>query len=415
MASPVTLLRNVALSGNATTGQTSTVAEPSLATLDQQVFFTGNWYASRSADNGATWTFIDPYSTLPPADNGFCCDQTVIAVPARHLTIWLLQYDELAGTNTLRVAAHRGPGLDNAGWVFWDLRPGDVDPAWANQWFDYNHAATSDGFLYVGSNVFTVGTDEFVRSVVFRFPLAGFDPDASLTYEYFETSENFSLRCTQGATNTMYIVSHNSFSQVRVFSWPENASQVTSTDVDVAAWDEGAYKSAGPDGRNWLSRCDGRITGAWVSRGEIGIMWSSNRLEPVRAVPFIRVVRLNETTLAVIDEPDIWSPSVAYAYPDAYPNESGEVGVTLYRGGGNVHTGHVVGFWDRDASAWRLRVTRNGTNGPTDHKWGDYVTCRRHSPQSHTWVASGVTLQGGGARGNVEPRYVHFGRRVDLT
>ena len=415
MASPVTLLRNVALSAEGTTGQTSTVAEPSLAALDQQVFFTGNWYASRSVDNGSTWDFIDPYSTLPPADNGFCCDQTVIAVPARNLTIWLLQYDELAGTNTLRIAAHRDPGLNNTGWVFWDSRPVDVDPAWANQWFDYNHAATSDGFLYVGSNVFAVGTDEFVRSVVFRFPLAAFEPDASLTYEYFETAENFSLRCTQGAARTMYIVSHNSFSQVRVFSWPDNAPQVTATDVDVAAWDEGDYKAAGPDGRNWLSRCDGRITGAWVARGELGFMWSSNRLAPSRPLPFIRVVRIDETNHTVIDEPDIWSASVAYAYPDAYPNGSGEVGVTMYRGGGNVHTGHVVGFWDRDASAWRLRVTRNGTNGPTDHKWGDYVTCRRHSPQHHTWVASGVTLQGGGARRNVEPRYVHFGRRVDLT
>ncbi|HYU80325.1 MAG TPA: hypothetical protein VEK56_15150 [Vicinamibacterales bacterium] len=415
MASPVVFLRNVALGHADTGGQTSTVGEPSLSTLNQQVFFTGNWYASKSANNANTWQFVDPYSTLPPVDGGFCCDQTVIGVPSSNLTIWLLQYVEQSSTNTLRLAAHRGPGLDNAGWVFWDLRPVDIDPGWANQWFDYNHASTSNGFLYVGSNIFEVGTNAWVRSVVFRFPLSGFDLGATLTYEYFETDENFSLRCAHGATDTMHIVSHNTLSQVRVYSWPESAPDVTAIDVDIAAWLEGHYNAAGPDGRNWLSRCDGRITGVWVSRGELGIMWSANRQPPQRPLPYIRVVRINESTNAVIDEPDIWSGSVAYAYPDACPNGNGEVGVTLFRGGGSSHPGHVVGFWDASASAWRLRVTRNGTNGPNDNKWGDYLTCRRHAPRQETWVAAGFTLQGGGARQNIEPRYVHFGRRVDVT
>ncbi len=74
-----------------------------------------------------------------------------------------------------------------------------------------------------------------------------------------------------------------------------------------------------------------------------------------------------------------------------------------------------MGFRDHAANAWRLRVTRNGTDGPSDNKWGDYLTCRRHSPQLHTWVAAGYTLQGGGARTNIEPRYVHFGRKADTT
>jgi len=415
MASAVVFFRNVALSDANTGGQTSTVGEPSLATLDKNVFFTGNWYASRSADGGVAWQPVDPFSALPPADGGFCCDQTVIGVPERNLMIWLLQYIEQNGTNTLRIAAHRGPGLETAGWVFWDLRPVDVDPNWANQWFDYNHAAISSGFLYVGSNVFEVGTDEWKRSVVFRLPLAGFDAGASLSFEYFESTENFSLRCAEGATTTMHIVSHNSLSQLRVFSWPENATQVTSTDVDITAWQEGSYSAPGPDGHNWLSRADSRITGVWVSRGEIGVMWTANRKPPGRPLPFVRVVRLNESTKAVINEPDIWNANFAYAYPDAYPNGNGDVGITTFRGGGTHHPGHVVGFQDQTSNAWRLRVTKNGTNGPTDNKWGDYLTCRRHSPILHTWVAAGYTLQGGGGRTSIEPRYVHFGRKADTT
>ncbi len=414
MPSPVVFFRNVALASEHTGGQTSTVGEPSVGTSDANIFLTGNWYASRSADNAASWVFVDPFTTLPPADDGFCCDQTVIFVPGRNLTIWLLQYIEANNTNTLRIAVNPGPGLNDQNWVFWDLRPVGVDPAWSGQWFDYNHAALSNGFLYVGSNVFTVGTDAWTRSVVFRIPLDVLVSGAALTFDYFESTENFSLRCAQGATDTMHLVSHNTLSQIRVFSWPESAADVTSEDVDVLPWVEDNYTAPGPDAKDWMTRCDGRITGVWVSRGRIGVMWSANRNPPDRPLPFVRVVVLDENTKAVLDEPDIWNASFAYAYPDAYPNSNGDVGLTVFRGGGTRFPGHVVGFLDDSTSVWRLRVSRNSNSGPNDGKWGDYLTCRRHSPRANTWVAAGFTLQGGGARSNIQPRYVHFGRRVDV-
>jgi hypothetical protein len=411
MASPVVFFRNVALGTPDTGGRTSTVGEPSLATSDLHVFFTGNWYASRSSDNGATWQPVDPFTTLPPPPGGFCCDQTSIFVPGRNLTIWLLQYSQAGNTNTLRIAANPGPGLNTANWRFWDLRPVDVDPNWSGEWFDYNHAALSNGFLYVGTNAFTVAEDTFTRSVVFRIPLDVLSSDGPLTFDYFESTDNFSLRCAQGATDTMYIVSHNDLSQIRVFSWPESGTQVTATDVDVSPWVAGNYSAPGPDGRNWMSRCDQRITGVWVAQGQIGVMWSANRRAPDRPMPYVRVVRLDEATKAVVAEPDIWNAQTAFAYPDAYPSGSGEVGICVFRGGGPNFPGHAVGFWESAAGAWRLRISRNGTDGPIDGKWGDYLTCRRHSPTTETWVAAGFTLQGGGERSNIQPRYVHFGRR----
>ncbi len=410
MASPVVFLRNVALADTATDGQTSTVGEPSVATSADQVFLTGNWYASKSLDNGGSWQFVDPYTLLPPADDGFCCDQTAIYVPGRDVTVWLLQYVVKGDTNTLRIAVKRGPTLGDDVWHFWDFRPVTTNPEWAGEWFDYNHAALSDNFLYVGSNVFTVADDRWTRSVVFRLPLEALAGGGDLTYEYFESTENFSLRCSQGAHDRMYIVSHNNLSQLRVFSWPESASGVTFDDVDVSAWLQGSYSAPGPDGRNWLGRCDSRITGAWIAQGRIGVMWSANARPPDRPRPFVRIVRIDEGTKQVVDEPDIWNSAFAYAYPDAYPNEGGEVGITVFRGGGTRHPGHVVGFRDDGANLWRLRVTRNGSDGPIDGKWGDYLTCRRHFPQAATWVAVGYTLQGGGARTDIEPRYVHFGR-----
>ena len=61
---------------------------------------------------------------------------------------------------------------------------------------------------------------------------------------------------------------------------------------------------------------------------------------------------MDTATRSLVEEPDIWNQSSAFAYPAACPNASGVVGVSLFFGGGSRHPSHVVGF--RDGSAWRL-------------------------------------------------------------
>ena len=108
--STLTLLRNIALPKSATSGQTSTVGEPSLANNGAQIYYSGNWYAARSLDDGASWAYVNPFTTFPSADGGFCCDQTLIYDPTRDITIWLLQYIRQNNTNTLRVVVKKGTG-----------------------------------------------------------------------------------------------------------------------------------------------------------------------------------------------------------------------------------------------------------------------------------------------------------------
>lgn len=405
------IFQNIGLSDAATGGQTSTVGEPSIANSGQQIFVTGNWYATRSVNNGTSWDFISPFNALPPVDDGFCCDQTVLYDYSRDLMFWLLQYVEKNGTNTLRVAVNRSGTLGNNEWYWWDFRPQGVNSQWQGEWFDYNHAALSNNYLYVATNVFR--GDNWTRSVVLRLPLDSLAAGGALNYNYFQSTNNFSLRCAQGARDVMHFGSHNSNSQIRVFSWSENDNRISQRDVNVSSWRAGDYSAQGPDGNDWLSRCDPRITGAWVAKGTIGFMWSANRMSNSRPFPYVRVVRLDENSKNIIDEPDIWNPNYAFAYPDACPNDRGIVGIALFRGGGNRHPGHVVGIWDDSANKWLLNGTRDGTNSPGDSKWGDYLACRRHSPDGLTWIASGFTLQGGTTRNEIEPRVVYFGLRQD--
>jgi hypothetical protein len=402
----INLLKNFALTDADTGGQTATVGEPTLANNDKEIFFAGNWYATKSIDAGATWTFVDPFTLFPSAGGGFCCDQVVVYDPGHDLLVWLLQYvRDQQGTNILRLAVKAGGTLSDDTWHWWDFSPGSTNAAWTAEWFDYPDLELGTNSLYMTTNSFE--GDEWKRSVVFRLPLQALADQGTLTYQYFTSTENFSLRCVRGAGTTMHFASHNSTSEIRIFSWPESDPAPSLHDVSISTWNAGQYSAPGPDGTNWLARCDDRITGAWLANGVIGLAWSANS-RGSRPFPYVPVVEISEAQMQAVADRDIWSPNYAYAYPNGCPDDDGRIGITLFRGGNQLNPSHVVGVFDDQTQQWELQATQNGTNGPSDSKWGDYLTCRRSAPDGKSWLASGYTLQGGGARNDVEARVVHF-------
>ena len=138
----------------------------------------------------------------------------------------------------MRLAINRDPNMANNQWLRWDFKPALVNPQWAGEWFDFNHAAVSNNFLYVATNTFRASDDRFTRCVVLRFPLAALASGGSLQY-FFQSTTNFSLRLTQGAGGVMYFASHNSLQQIRVFTWPEATNQISQFDINVSPWTAG--------------------------------------------------------------------------------------------------------------------------------------------------------------------------------
>lgn len=409
----VSIITNAPITDPTIRTQTSTVGEPSLGVSPSRIFFSGNWYAGESQDGGNSWSFVSPVSYLSPVptSGGFCCDQTVIYDSSTDSLIWILQYVRNHAENVLRIAVKRGnQGNVPNNWYWWDLTPSSVESSWQNEWFDYNHAALSENYLYVGTNVFSTTGAGWTRSVILRLPLHELSAGNNLSFDYFQSTENFSLRCVQGASSTMYFGSHNTTQELRVFAWPESSSTVSKHDVAVTAWNSSrpAYSSLCPDGTDWLRRCDSRITGGWTASGEISFMWTANknmRLE--RPHPHVRVVTIDAQNFNLLNEPDIWHTNHAYAYPDSSPNQEDQVGIALFRGGGSYNPSVVVGYYDRTNGQWVLKSAKQGTNGPISQKWGDYVTCRNHWDGT-SWVAAGFTLEGGQTRNDVTPRYIHF-------
>ena len=399
----VRLIQNLQLDDVTTSPLTSSVNEPTAAASGNNVFVTGNWFATRSTTGATDFAFVDPFTAFPSAAGGFCCDQIVLYDPSRDIWIWILQYIETGGSNIFRVAISRGSSFGSRYW--WDFSPTALNSAWTDMWFDYPDAALSANHLYITFNAFD-SADRWQRAFVFKLPLDTLRNASSLGYQWWSTTANGSLRLTQGAVNTMFFASHNGGTRLRVYSWPDGSGTIGSFDVNVSAYSAGPYSAPGPGGVEWLARTDSRITGAWLTGTRAGFMWTAGAGSG-RPFPYVKVAVVDTVTRSLTGEPDIWNTSSAFAYPAACPNAQGVVGVSLFFGGGTRHPSHVVGF--RDGEAWRLVITSSSTHGPSGGAWGDYLSCKRYQPQSSEWVASGYTLQGGMDRRNVAPQYVHFG------
>src|SRR5215203_2467461 len=202
----VRLIQNIGLGDEPTGLQTLSINEPTAAASGNNVFVTGNTFASRSTTGGANFAFVDPFTAFPSAAGGFCCDQIVLYDPSRDIWIWILQYIRSGGNNIFRVAISRGSSFGSC--HYWDFSPRALNSAWTDMWFDYPDAAISANHLYITFNAFN-SAGSFQRAFVFKLPLDTLRDATSLGYQWWSTTANGSLRLTQGAMTTMFFASHN--------------------------------------------------------------------------------------------------------------------------------------------------------------------------------------------------------------
>jgi hypothetical protein len=411
-----TIRSDLPLDDAATGIQTGTVGEPSVAASSKGFFVTGNWFATHSEDRGASWQFLDPFTELPADKGRFGCDQVTLRVG--RLWVWLLQYEPPApgkgNIQRLAVSSTGRPGT----WRWWDLAPTDLVPSWRSVWFDFPDLGLTRKHLYLTTNVYDTH-DRWVRAVVVRWPRSGLTKAGPLPHEHWTTTTAGSLRPvagagTAGAGDTMWFGSTDlASSSLRVFAWPDSSPSMTQWSVRVSPWDDGDYAASGAaGGAEWLTRADDRITGAFRLGSHVGFAWSSGR-GAGRPHPFVRCAIVDESTMKVVAEPDLWSATGAWAYPALAPTVSGRVGVAAYFGGQGrpaLAVGSLSDFPPKAGvvPAWDMATVATSSHSPTDGKWGDYLTIRPHPTRRTSWVAIGSTLQGGANRRNLEPRVVVF-------
>jgi phosphodiesterase/alkaline phosphatase D-like protein len=395
----------------------SVIGEPSVGSMGNTIFYTGNWYAARSIDGGQTFTYVNPYNTFPNVNNGFCCDQIVNYAPNQDMIIWALQYVKDLNSGTLRIARAVGSAaVASNTWLYYDFNPQQFGFATGN-WFDFPNMTVSDNYLYITSNVYSTANDLFAGSVIWRIRLSELAAGGSINYDSLARTDVFALRCADGAHTTMYWGALLSTTQVRIHRWDDaSGSTIFWDDVNINSYiplsRDGVATS--PDGTNWAARADSRIGGAWVSGGVIGLTWHAKQ-GGTFPYPYSIIARFNEANRALISQTPIWNPQFAWLYPTSSVNAAGNLAGLVTSGGGASYPATNIWISDDVQNGFNPLALYGATSsnvGPTSNTWGDYHTVRRHKDSPNTWVASTIYLQNSG--GNVVPRYLWFGRERDF-
>jgi hypothetical protein len=413
----------------------SSVNEPSVGSQGDGIFTTFNWYAAVSTNNGASVSYVSPYSTFPSSPSafsaGFCCDQRVAQDSSRNLVFWYLQYiktgSSSSSTNGVRLAvAHGQAGLAANSWLYYDFTP-SLFGLPAGTWLDFPHMQASANYLYFTTNVFNTTTDSYYGALVVRIPLSQLDSGSSLTFNYLSVVGSYgSIMPVNGAAaegtrpgrTTMYFASILSSTSIKVLSWPESSTSLTiSTVSGLASTGTVSFVCPGPDGLDPCTRASVRMQTGWITDTELGLMWNSAQNGSTRPYPYVRVAILNPSTLAVLGQPDIFNTTNAWLYPAMSVNERGHLGGTAdYLGGTQYPT--IVAIIRDDfspdpaTSGWEgylIAASNSGTSG----RYGDYNGAMPHEKYPKTWLATGHRQVGGSSDFNSVTHNYWFSRERD--
>jgi sugar lactone lactonase YvrE len=372
------------------------------------VFFTGNWYASRSIDGGSTWTYVNPFSVM----SSFCCDQDVVYDPHFGVFVWeMMGVPDSSNQNSILL----GVSTDASSWWFYSFTPSAVNSAWTGQWFDYPHLALSRDFLYVTSNIFSgpSSTATYAEDIVFQLPLQQMSLGQSFGYQYYSTNTVFAIEPVQGTAGTMYLGTHLSTSSFRIYAWTDNSTTIYNYDESIPAYTQTSQNGVctAPNGYNPCGFDDDRVKAGWVTSSEIGFAWDVAQGNGF-SYPYVDVVTFSPTTFNYQGNPYIYNSNYAWMYPSITENTRGDLGFEVFLAGGGHYPSIQVGMNDQYNGApppWYFYWGRTG-EALGQSRWGDFMTVRQFNSSGNAWIAAGYTSQAGDS---VEPRYYVFGQAGD--
>ncbi|NUT93931.1 MAG: hypothetical protein HOY78_18115 [Saccharothrix sp.] len=415
-----TVSRNSAIPASALSGGSSFssfVQEPSTDANGGNIFQVGNWYATRSTNNGASWSFLDPFTLF---GSGFCCDQVTQYDAATGRQFWLLQYsDRLVIAN----ASASGAGAFT-GWCYWN-----ITPAWfglaAGTTLDYNDITIANSNVYISTNFFPSAGGQ--GSAIVRLPKVPMSTCSGFSYNFLNRTDSFTFKLVPGSTDTLFWGSNwgqTNGSSFRVYAWAENSTSYSWWDRTVAAYGfftrNTGQNCASADGvvKNWCQFADSRTLGAYRAGGILGFSFNAKQ-DASHPFPYTRIVRFSESTKDYLGASDQWASWGAIQFMSMAPNSLGRVGNTFAWGGGTGTTHYYPGAAVNNAPNNGVDTSPNYylwgggntcTNASGLYRWGDYLTVRTYKADPTKWVAAGyaMTTHCGTAGAYSEPHNVLF-------
>lgn len=409
-------------------GFVSNTQEPSIDANGKYIFGTGNWYATRSLNNGATWQSLDPFAQF---GSNFCCDQVTLYDPARNVQFWLLMGVEDPGTtgNHLQLAVSAGNNLTS--WCSYS-----VLPSWFGEpsttFLDYQDMAIGTDFLYISTNPFPAAGGN--KTALARLPIDELAACAGFSFNFLNVNDWFTFKPVQGATDVMYWGSVTPISGAgigsvfRLYSWAENSPTYFWYDRAIAPFvymSRNSGQNCASIGatagvvNNWCNYADSRVLGGYVKRGEIGFSFNAKQ-DGSHQFPYTRLVRFAEGTKNYLGAVDFWATNFAIQFMSWAPNDRGHLGGTFAYGGGTSTAFFPgTGMLAIDDFGTTIKYIAGISNACASSgitaRWGDYLTIRPYHPADLVWIATAMRNVNGGPCGGgwSEVKNFVFGRERD--
>ncbi len=398
------IIKNISLApykGNGENGW-----ETSVGQAFKTVFYTSNYFAAFSQDNGDNFTPVNLLSLLKQIEHEAGYDQRAHYFPAANMMVWVI----LTANDDILMCLSTPEDLINSKGKSWTVYILDAsvfslpkDPI-----FDYPQISYGDNFLYL-----TFCKFKLIGSITCRFHVGELRERSVLNFQYFTTTNLFLCPCDLSGNSGLF-VTQNGFSDLRVFDWKENSNNIIQYDVNIETIPTEDWKTLLPDGTNWeiYSSISQKIQGTARSDNYLWVAWTgarrvSNKTENSFPYPHIGIVRIDIQKKKLVEQRYLWNEEYAYAYPSLASNPNGEVAITFMWGGGAYFVQHGVGFVSGQTE---LQAT---TNDKAINGGRHYITVRMAFPDINRFVAAGFnTLKSDNLvkRDDHRPRYVLFER-----
>jgi hypothetical protein len=408
---PVNIASNVDPSAGGL-GAASADQESSEAVVGDLVFFTSNWRAGYSTNDGRTFNSLSlfgPSAVFPSAAGGFCCDQVVIYAPRVDQVFWLLQYaNDANGENTIRLAWASPASIkaNPTAWSYIDYNSKAL--VGAGNCLDQPHVGLAPTYLLIQINQCKGGTVS--KSLLMRMHLL--DVNKSQVTTDSAVLSPWSARPARTADKFAYYVAQLNTSTLRFFRWEDNSNQIAWDDVGIPTIANGNWTSNTPGGVNWLNRMQNSqgtaVTGVTLAGGKVWALWAAarsttdakgNLVKQVHAQPAIEgaIIKLKgDGSADSASGLTYYNDNFAVSQPDVATNADGEVGLSYMAGGSGFYPAHGLGIIT-GTPQFNYDITGNTDNDPSvcapacpGDPAGDYTTVGVDSPYNSCFIASGV-------------------------
>jgi hypothetical protein len=410
--------------------------DSSVANDGKYLMETGIAFASTSADNGATWSYLDPFTLTGAAH--FYPTQQLLYEPSRDRMFWALTYFNTGGldpTNHITIAT--SGGTDLASWCYYDLHATDVglgsgDPLIAPQ-MQYSANFLTLTFGHPFNNAFQGDM------TVVRLPLSLLAAcSGSITPQYVHRTDTFMPMLAQGATDTLYWGSNTGPGAIgttlTVFFWPEKSSSYTYQTKTISAFtylNSGTGNCASQDAvvTNWCANISSATGTAFRSRSGyrgfgaplISFAWVVGPTQGVS--PFPSVVReyFLLANMSYKGADYVYNPNFAVTSPSlSAPVARGYVGGSFMYGGGTGSGGSAQDYYpgsflliedpDTPTAPWSVNYYLPGQKNTGNLEPFGSTASAPWTPDGLHWIATGLIMNNSNT---VEEHVAIFGRGRD--